>query len=128
MKLRCALIAVASVLMAGCGEPDHPRFDDMLVDRFDVPACMDIIPLRMAGSRVEEGQKVTREYNADPECVRALEQAVAAMDFEQDSSGAYIAYREQDWKETVLIGPPAMRLQNPDLRFEANVRWEEINP
>ena len=109
------------LLLAACDTASEPPLEEMLVARFDVPECSDIEPLRMAGSREGDLRKVVREYNANESCLSALGRSVRTLDFNEERPGTYVAQREEDWTERLVLGAQ-------ESGSEANVYWEELNP
>ena len=121
MKSGPFAVTIACGLVAACSGPDQPSFDTMLVERFDVPECTSVRPLKMAGLREGDDHKVRREYSADAGCTSALEEAALSLDFQEELAGTFIARRTQGWTETLVIG-------RQDGASKTNVVWEEVNP
>jgi len=121
VKHQSVLIAVGCLTLAACGDGVGQTRVDMLVDRFDVPECLDTEFQRSQGESTEDGHRVLREYVADAECMNALESSLKSMDFEELRPRTFEAQRDGGWTETVVIG---RWFDNT----RTNIRWEEINP
>ena len=121
MKGRALLGACTMLFLAACDTAPESEFNEMLVARFDVPECSDIQFVRMEGSRDGDLRKVVREYAADDSCLSALARSVRTFDFTEERLGIYIAQREKEWTETLILG-------NQKSGSETNVYWEEMNP
>lgn len=121
MKARALLGTCTMVLLVACDTAPEPPWGEMLIARFDVPECSDIKPLRMAGSREGDVRKVVREYHADDLCLSALGRSVRTFDFTKVRPGTYVAHREEEWTERLVLGVQ-------EAGSETNVYWEELNP
>jgi len=105
---------------------------DRLVDRFDVPACANVVPLRGAGRPVtheageDRGSAVTRSYDADDACLAALETQLAGMGFTETDRGTYLLEGGEDWSDAVVLdraGDDRPAHERAGDRMPGNLHW-----
>ncbi|QUL38817.1 hypothetical protein [Erythrobacter sp. JK5] len=94
---------------------------EILVDRFDAPACADASPVASMGKTGPEGSEVIRAYTADAECLDSLVDGMTTIGFKKNDAGVFAFQNSRGGSETVTIK------RTPD-RKSGGIEWEDINP
>ncbi|MBV7267174.1 hypothetical protein [Erythrobacter ani] len=94
---------------------------DMLVDRFDVPACANALPAGLMRKEGPDGREVVRTFTAEAPCLDSLVKALAALDFQEAGPGSFTRHGERNSLETVTI-------ERAEDQRRGGIQWEEINP
>lgn len=94
---------------------------NILVDRFDAQTCLDAQVLEYGGKRGDNGHEVHRSYQADLECLDAVEAELLPVGFELDGEQTYVATRDNGWVERVAF-------ERDEVSETGTIKWVEVNP
>lgn len=135
MKTAHYIAAALALLLGACGaEPDQtdkpdgsatvsnpppepPELVDMLVDRFDAPACQGAKPVAMMRKTGPEGVNVVRSYTAPVACIEELVAAFGGLGFSEESPDIYQGGLPDGNKERI-------RVEIADDRSIGGIEWE----